>query len=273
MYLLPPSLPGSISLSPVIQSLIAQTIRPDEIQIQLPEICKKEQKGYQIPAFIKNYDSVKIIHRKDDLGSATKWFYPLISLKDDPESILVVVDDDCTYEPESIELLIRRISQIQDTSYCYTGGILSRNPQKIKQFVVSKGPVRDSITIIENNKTDLPVDTIQGFSMFAVRPNWFDDFNFSILDSGVLPELSDDILISGLLAFQNIQRVQVGPYKIPSILHQSEINPIHGEGRLFKMSIDAIKYLQKELGVWENVTCHHPVKKNGLKGGSIAFDG
>ena len=109
---------------------------------------------------------------------------------------------------------------------------------------------------------DLNVDTVQGFSMFSLRPYWFRDFDFSILEESVR-SFNDDILISGLLEYLQIDRIQIGPYQLPQVLHQAEINPIHGDGRLVVGSMKALEYLQARLPIWEDVRVEYP-EKSGL---------
>ncbi len=243
-------------IEPVIRSLINQSVPPDEIHIQLPKYCIKEQRGYDIPAFFKDYEQLIVNVPDKDLGSSTKWFYPLQYLKNENNTFLIIVDDDCSYQEDSIELLLKRLSEDENCCYCYTGGIIPRLPQKVSNFSVSNISINNTLSIIENNNSDIKVDTIQGFSMFILSPFWFRNFDYSIFDSLSILDQSDDILISGILEFHNISRIQLGPYKLPEILSHNQLNAIHvDEKRFLRITINAIEFLQIHLSIWQDVKC------------------
>ncbi len=243
-------------IEPVMQSLIRQTLPPDEIHLHLPNWCVKENAGYEIPSFLASYESVRIRVSDLDFGSANKWLGPIQYLNDEVDTALIIVDDDCEYQKDTIELLLAKIRQNPSQCYCLTGGILPRFPQVLRKFGVSSTPLVDTLTIIENNSQDIEVDTIQGFSMFVVLPHWFQDVDFSIFEVEGTRSLSDDILISGLLEYLNIPRLQLGPYKLPMILPQSQLNALHSdENRFVKMTLEAVTFMKQSFGIWGDVSC------------------
>lgn len=252
-------------IKPVIESLLNQSQPPDEIHIQIPHFSLKENCKYTIPDFLKNYDKVIIKSHDLDLGSSTKWLYPLKYLKSEPNTVLIIADDDCLYKTNSIKILIDRISKANRTCYCYTGGIIPLKPKTIKNFKVFHKPLRKTLTIIRDNINDVKVDTIQGFSMFAVLPAWFKGFDFSIVETEEIRNQSDDILISGMLEYLAIIKIQLGPYLIPEILDHSKLNPIHGEGRLLKLTLNAIDFLKTNLSVWTDIQCIYPKEDSPIK--------
>lgn len=239
-------------VEPVIESLMCQTFVPHEIHIQIPRHSLKENCSYEIPAFFQKYDRVRVKERGLDFGSATKWVYPLEDFKTQEDSILIILDDDCQYHPNSIELLINRYRKNQDDCICFTGGKFPTNGV-VDSFGKGVQPIDNTLTIIEKNQDDLLVDTIQGFSMFLVRPYLFNEFNFSGLNHNKIRLLSDDIVISGIMEFLKIRKIQVGPFLVPNILEQADINAIHGDGRLLKMTLIALKFVQQEYKVWDHI--------------------
>ena len=92
--------------------------------------------------------------------------------------------------------------------------------------------------------------------MFILSPHWFKDFHYSIFDKTSILEQSDDILISGMLEFYNIPRIQLGPYTLPNILPHYKINSIHTDkNRFMNITVNAIEHMQKHLLIWTDVNC------------------
>jgi len=240
-------------LEPVIVSLTEQSLAPDEIHIQLPKFSDKEHCGYVVPSFFEKFMNLHVKWHDKDLGSSTKWFYPVKYLSEEEQTILVIADDDCLYGHNSLARLVEKITAANNISFCFTGGQLSRRPEIVRSFQVNPRIIKNSITIISENERDVKVDTVQGFSLFIVRPYWFRSFDFSKVDFLDWLSLNDDIVVSGMLEFLSISRVQIGPYSIPDVLPQAEINPIHGDGRLIIKSIAAINALKQHLGIWQDV--------------------
>ncbi|MEQ8238801.1 MAG: glycosyltransferase family A protein [Cyclobacteriaceae bacterium] len=248
------TIPSRIAyLEPTIISLIKQSVAPDEIHIQLPNFSGKEDCEYFIPSFFEKFANLHVKWHNRDLGSSTKWFYPVKYLSEEEQTLLVIADDDCLYDQTSLGRLVEKITASTNTCFCFTGGQMSRKPEVVKSFQVNPWLIKNSMTILSDNETDIEVDTVQGFSLFIVRPYWFRSFDFGVVESLDWPSLNDDVVISGFLEFLSISRVQLGPYSIPEVLPQSEINPIHGDGRLIMKTIAGINALKQYLGIWQDV--------------------
>lgn len=244
-------------VEPVVKSILNQTIEIDEIHVQIPEFSSKEECYYEIPSFFKKYPKLKVVNHKKDEGSASKWYFPIQYLKDEEDTLLFIIDDDCTYQNNSIKKLFTNVIKDKSKCYAFTGGMLPRLPEKYKKFTVASHSVKDSLTIIENNSDYINVDVVQGFSMYAVLPVWFKKFDFSIFKEG-LSDYCDDMLLSSVLEYLSIEKVQIGPYMIPDILPQSEINPIHGDGRLTLKSMQTLMHTQEKLSIWSDVRVELP---------------
>lgn len=85
-----------------ILSLINQTLKPDVIYINLPEVCIKENKTYTIPNFFSKYKILKINRIDRDLGPSNK-LLPILSIEKDPETLIFTADDDIIYDNKWIE--------------------------------------------------------------------------------------------------------------------------------------------------------------------------
>lgn len=255
-------------IEPVLISLIRQSHPPDEIHLQIPEFNVRDHSRYTIPGFIHNYPKVYIKRPPRDFGAANKWLHPLKYLPNDNQMILIIVDDDCSFASNTVEVLLNRMLAKPNICFCFTGGTLPTG-KVINSFVVAKQPQKNALTIREKNEEDLRVDTVQGFSAFGLKPSWFRKFDFSVIESEEkIHEMNDDIIISGILEYLDIGRIQIGPYQIPEILPQASINPIHGDGRLTGLTLNSISYLQHKLNIWQRLLVK-PHKKPSLFGRAI----
>jgi hypothetical protein len=90
------------NIEPVLKSLLDQTIKVDQIALNLPlkPNCGKE---YNIP---KNYEKICNIFRcGKDYGSGTK-FIPTLLREGDINTIIILLDDDYIYGKDFIEKLV-----------------------------------------------------------------------------------------------------------------------------------------------------------------------
>ncbi len=240
-------------IEPVINSLLEQTIEPDEIHIQTPAYCKKTKSGFDYPTFLRSYESkIKIKIRDTDFGSVNKWYYPLKDYSGEKDILIFIVDDDCSYQKNSMEILLKRY-QSNEGSYCFSGGIFPKKPEILERVATASKVQSNAFTFLTDNSFDIKVDTVQGFGMYVLNPSWIVDSDLNDMVNEDSFSQADDVIVSGLLEKAGIERIQVGPYQIPKILEQSEINPIHGDGRLLRMSKNALKEVQAKLQVWDNI--------------------
>lgn len=245
------TLPSRIAfIEPVLESMLSQSRPPDEIHLQIPNHCLKEDRGYQLPAFLKNYPQVKVMKCDKDFGPATKWL-PALNYLAGEKALLLVMDDDCYYPPSMVEKLLRHYEHDVNRVYCSTGGVLKGTD--IQEFQVDRFKHHGALTIITDNKKSLSVDTVQGFSLILFDVNLVAE-KASMLSTYDISGLADDILLSGLFEQSKISRIQIAPYQVPVPLEQAEINPIHGEGKLTKMTLETFIWVQQHLKVWTDYT-------------------
>lgn len=89
------------TLNICIKSLLRQTFKPDRIILYLAE----KDRGALTKEIIslKKY-GLEIIYVDEDLRPHKKYYY---AMKDNPDAIVITVDDDCIYSPKLIEYLIK----------------------------------------------------------------------------------------------------------------------------------------------------------------------
>lgn len=167
-------------IQPCIESLINQE-NVDLIELNIPYISKRFNKTYEIPEWLKETDKLKIF-RTEDYGPLTKIYPTLKRYNDEPDTIFIIVDDDCIYSKGYLKLLLDEYECRKNTIICGSGCVL-----KTRKVVIG------------NNEY---CDIVQGFSGIIIP--WFrltkeieKYFNFVLSnDDGFL---SDDIIISNLL--------------------------------------------------------------------------
>jgi hypothetical protein len=167
----------------VVESLSNQTVPPDKIVINVPYVFKRNGQTYDsIPDFITKNPLVHV-NRCEDIGPATK-ILPTTQLYDDPETIIISVDDDIEYKRNMIEILLRHSDKHPDAAI--TGA---------------------SFMTLGGDKAEL----IEGYSSVLYKKRFIDD-----LDVTQYPKvcyLGDDLIISNHLRKKGIEIVVVSGEK------------------------------------------------------------
>ena len=192
-----------------LDSLCQQEADNYEVHINIPtHYAMHGNIEYIIPDYIKKYEDVYPhfkIFRVKDIGPVTK-IIPTIERVDDPDAILLVVDDDMVYSPLMVrEHLIQR-QRNPGTAIGYAGLNTIRTPDNI-----FKDP-RDRFATVLPRTTRVAI--LEHYKSASYNRGWFKDDIFSefIGKTG-----SDDILISAYL----------GKHQIPKIVPHAEEDGIH----------------------------------------------
>lgn len=99
------TLPSRLAYSrPTIDSLFTQSVLPDRIFFVLPKTCDREPHGYEIPSWVHEYGRLQVVRPERDCGPGSKLLGCLPHLQKEP-TILVLVDDDLSYQPKFLENL------------------------------------------------------------------------------------------------------------------------------------------------------------------------
>jgi hypothetical protein len=125
------TLPSRVGNIPkVVNSILKNTIVPDIIYINIPKFSKRENKEYNINEDImkdimkdiknEHKNKVKFNFISNDYGPVTK-LYPTLLTENDPETIIICVDDDKEYDPWTIEHLLNSSEYFGDSCVCVSG--------------------------------------------------------------------------------------------------------------------------------------------------------
>jgi hypothetical protein len=97
-----------------IETLMRQTLPPDRILLHIDEtLCG----SYKLPQTLvsQTQRGLEIVPVPKDLGPHTKYFY---ALKDNPNSLVITVDDDILYPVDTVEKLYRAYRQQPEIIHC-----------------------------------------------------------------------------------------------------------------------------------------------------------
>ena len=103
----------------MFESIMSQSLIPDEVVVALPKVSAREGCGYRIPSFILD-SGVTILDCDRDWGPATK-LIPVLQREDDPDTIIVTVDDDIVYDPFVVEELVEISKKYPQDAFGFMG--------------------------------------------------------------------------------------------------------------------------------------------------------
>jgi len=190
-------------LQPTIKLLLNQTRPPDEIVLAVPKFSIRQQRCYDIPAYLSQIPKVRVLQCERDWGPATKF----IAVVQDElgtgrnETLIMVIDDDRIYPRDSIELYLHYHAQLPDAVLCFRGG-------PIPPSLSWRHPKIDFGVDLQAPK---PTAVITGCGSYLIQPRFFDSslWDYSGAPAGAF--YMDDIWISGCL-----ERLGVEKYVIPA---------------------------------------------------------
>ncbi len=185
-------------LRPTLASLLDQTRPPDAIVLNLPERCERDASAYAIPRFVAEFPSLQIERCERDLGPATK-LVPTLLRQPEPESALIVVDDDQIYPRELVENLLRWSARLPDAALCHRG---FRVPPDFDH-------ARRNTLYAEHQLRPAAIEVIQGSAGYLVKPRFFGPALLDYHDAPASARTRDDVWISGNLARAGVQRFVV----------------------------------------------------------------
>ena len=88
-------------IHPMIKSLLHQTIKVDEIALNIPDVCKN--KKFKIPDYLK--DVVTIYKCGRDYGKGTNYM-PTLLREGDKNTIIILLKDNIIYGEDFVETLL-----------------------------------------------------------------------------------------------------------------------------------------------------------------------
>jgi hypothetical protein len=208
------TIPGRIGrIKRTIDSIQNQSHKPDVICLNLPKRCRRQKSAeYIIPDFIESSSNINIIRTDFDYGPSMK-LLPVLEDENDPESIIITVDDDHEYKKDFIKNILKYSKQYPDCAIGFDGWNV--NP------LIEKNSWK---WIDENLPEPVQVDVLAGFRGVLYKRKFFSQ---DIFEYDKFPKIAysvDDVWISAHLAKHNIKRlllpgVYSEEYKLSRGLH------------------------------------------------------
>lgn len=165
-----------------IDSLTSQNYDNYEVHFNIPNNYKLTGEEYIIPEWLSKRDDIKIF-RVDDFGPLTK-VVPTFKRIEDPETIIIVVDDDLVYLPDMINEHVRFQSE-KERVYGYDGIALRDGPHfegdDVRNHYVVGVPVQLRTNIMQHYKS-------VSYKRKYIEEDFFTDF--------VGKSQSDDVTLS-----------------------------------------------------------------------------
>lgn len=185
-----------------LESLLNQNYDDYEIHFNIPYVFKKTNEEYVIPEWLKTMESENKklkIFRTEDYGTITKSL-PTILRINDPETIIIIVDDDLVYHDELINEHIKNRKKYPNSPVGYDG-LRSRNEDG--SF---SGHFMDSRDYYYSaNHRDSRVDILQHYKSVSYKRCFFgDDFENYVLENN---HWNDDLLVSAYFASKKVDRI------------------------------------------------------------------
>ncbi len=183
-------------IKPMVDSILNQSVKPDEIILWLPKTFKRSdlEKEIEIPEYLK--ESQISIKYCEDVGPFTKLYYSLKQEWDHKDTVIVTVDDDVFYPNKWLKTLIRASKKYPNKAIGFRGRILIDKQDYKTSKLYFGSPFRKPLN----------VDIITGTWGALYKVGFFTEeiYNEQILQSNFMV---DDIWITGNLARNKVERI------------------------------------------------------------------
>jgi len=175
---------------PALLSLLNQTYSDYEVHLNIPNIYKALSQVVTIPNWLKQVeqDHPKLkIFRTEDYGAATK-LYPTVVRVTDPETNIVIADDDLNYCDGILDAYKEARTRYPNECIGYAG--ISEIGGKGRHFC----------TTVDS---DARVKVIEGYKTVCFKRSFFDDDYANFVNK----TWADDLGMSAYMGYRNIKKI------------------------------------------------------------------
>jgi hypothetical protein len=186
--------PSELGIMSCINSLLEQSYSDYEIHFNIPYVLKSNGTEYVIPDVILDIKNDKLkIFRTEDLGCSTKSI-PTIERITDPETIIIVVDDDLVYHQDLVKAHIENQDKWKECPVGYDGMRSKDN------FF---GDVRDYY--YTSNYKSSRVDILQHYKSVSYKRRFFENDFFTFVNDNF--SWNDDLLFAAYFSYKKRDRI------------------------------------------------------------------
>jgi hypothetical protein len=185
------------SVVKTIESIQKGTVKPDAIYVNLPEWYPRFKSGPDPNLKTKLKDMGVTINDCKDYGVLTK-LLPVLDTETDPETLLVVIDDDANYQPRFLEGLIKGYEEFK----CPVGYSGIAYPETVLRVY---GHLRYHIFFGHGAQTEM-LECSFGFAIPRGVMNGFPKIEPMSEQSEKYVYLSDDYLYTKFMDFKGVPK-------------------------------------------------------------------
>jgi len=185
------------SVIKTIQSLQSGTFTPDVIYVNLPEWYPRFKKGPDPNLELKLKTLGVIVNKCKDYGVLTK-LLPTLEVETDPETLIVIVDDDMNYQPRFLEGLVKGHTEFK----CPVGYSGIAYPESVLRVY---GVLRYHVFFGHGAQTEM-LECSFGFAIPRGVMEGFPNFEPMTEESDKCVYLSDDYLYTRFMDFKGVPK-------------------------------------------------------------------
>ena len=184
------TLPDRIkNMKPILERLTTLSYPNYEIHLNVPFVYLKNNEEYQIPDFISEFDTnILKVFRTDDYGPITK-ILPTIKRIEDPETIIITVDDDLNYMDGFIEYHLEKRKEYPNAAIGFAG----------------IGAIGGNCHFCTTVEKDVRVKMLEGYKTVSYKRKFFQS-DYEEFTKG---SWNDDIINSAYMGKNYIEKIVV----------------------------------------------------------------
>lgn len=195
-----------------LKTILDQRYNDYEIHFNIPYYYKVDNTEIFLPdwliEFTKQYSNLKIF-RTEDFGPITK-ILPTLERIDDPETILIVVDDDLYYMDGLIEAHVNGRLKYPNCAIGFAG----------------MSALDSSCHFCTTLKKDTRVKILEGYKSVSYKRSFFD---LDELKRDFIPlSWNDDLILSAYMGYKNIPKIVLSYEKDTNFSPRVESFPVIG---------------------------------------------
>jgi hypothetical protein len=196
-----------------LNSLIDQdTLIDYEIHMNIPKISNRTGEHYIIPEWLTELSvenpKLKLFTDLEDYGSITK-LIPTVQRISDPNTIIIVCDDDLIYHPKMVEVQVENQSKYENTCIGYDG---------VRGDSPLLGDIRDHFVVSLPFPLTQTVNYLQHYKTISYKRSFFDDDLLS--DEFLGQSWADDIVLGAYMTKRGITKL------VASYEHETKIETL-----------------------------------------------
>lgn len=241
----------------VLYSILHQSAHFDALYFNIPNVCKKNNKKYKIPLYLKIIDDKRfILNRCEDYGPITK-LIPTLEKETNPDTIIIVCDDDQIWGKNTLTYFLQKQKEYPNEALSLSG------------FCIGKFPFY--FQVINDSNSDTLVDWIQGTTGILIKREMLNieklkDYSQFPKSKQIL-QRNDDHWINFQLHQNNVNRRKIAGDCKKYFFEQEirNINAISSRLGIFQFEVLYVCYILK---------CYHrklPLTLENAKYGIVFF--